>query len=156
MLILLDIDGVMVPIKSWKAPAFLNDGFPAFSSMAVQSLQKIISATNADILLTTSHKSRYSIDEWKDIFKNRGLEVNQIYRMKENTSFLNRKDEIMNWVHATDELPNFIILDDDKSLNGLPSSIKSKLIQTDNFIGLTDELADEALKLIAKDQSIFS
>ena len=67
MLILLDIDGVMVPAKSWKRPEFLNDGFFAFSSDATSALQKIISETSADILLTTSHKSKYTIQEWKNV-----------------------------------------------------------------------------------------
>jgi hypothetical protein len=31
MLIFLDIDGVMVPAKSWERPVLLKDGFPAFS-----------------------------------------------------------------------------------------------------------------------------
>ena len=64
MIILLDIDGVMVPASSWKTPEFLNDGFPNFSPRAINSLNKIISKTNASILLTTSHKSKYPIASW--------------------------------------------------------------------------------------------
>ncbi|MGB7394157.1 MAG: HAD domain-containing protein [Pricia sp.] len=63
MLILLDIDGVMVPATSWKRPEFENDEFPKFSKRAILSLQKIISETGADILLTTSHKSSYNLKE---------------------------------------------------------------------------------------------
>jgi hypothetical protein len=43
MLLFLDIDGVMVPAKSWKNPELLNDGFPAFSSKASNALQHLIS-----------------------------------------------------------------------------------------------------------------
>ena len=43
MLIFLDIDGVMVPAKSWKSPELLDDGFPEFSSAATRVLNLIIS-----------------------------------------------------------------------------------------------------------------
>ena len=151
MLILLDIDGVMVPAKSWKRPEFLNDGFFAFSSEATNALQKIISETSADILLTTSHKSKYTIEEWKNIFNLREINVKNIYSLPENISFLNRKDEIMKWVNTSLDLPEFIIIDDDKSLNSLPSIIKNKLVQTSASIGLTTNLAIETLQLIEKE-----
>ena len=91
MLILLDIDGVMVTGNSWKRPEFLNDGFPAFSNRASSALQKMISETSADILLTTSHKSNYSIDEWKNIFNLRGIKIRNIYSLPENKTYLSRK-----------------------------------------------------------------
>ena len=156
MLILLDIDGVMVPAKSWKRPEFLNDGFFAFSSDATSALQKIISETSADILLTTSHKSKYTIQEWKNIFNLRGINVKNIYSLPENVNFLSRKDEIMKWVNVSLDLPDFIIVDDDKSLNTLPSFVKNKLVQTSASIGLTYNIAIETLQLIEKETYTFA
>ncbi|MDI3318583.1 HAD domain-containing protein [Pinibacter soli] len=43
MLIFLDIDGVMVPAKGWKAPEMLSDGFPAFSNKATNALRNLVS-----------------------------------------------------------------------------------------------------------------
>jgi len=148
MLILLDIDGVMVPGNSWKKPEFLNDGFPAFSAKATQALQKIISEASADILLTTSHKNTYTLEEWKSIFDERGLKINKINRLPINTDYSCRKEEIMNWFTSNKIEDDFIIIDDDKTLNALPEFLKSKLVQTNASLGLTDELADEALKII--------
>jgi 16S rRNA C1402 (ribose-2'-O) methylase RsmI len=148
MLILLDIDGVMVPCNSWKKPEFLNDGFPAFSTRATQALQKIISETSADILLTTSHKNIYTLEEWKSMFNERGLKLTNINRLPENTNNSSRKEEIMNWFTSNKIEEDFIIIDDDKTLNALPENLKSKLVQTNSSLGLTDELADEALKII--------
>lgn len=156
MLILLDIDGVMVTGNSWKRPEILNDGFPAFSSKACNALQKIISETSADILLTTSHKSNYSIEEWKNIFNLRGIKIKNIYSLPENKTYLSRKEEIMKWVNTSNELPDFVIIDDDKSLNGLPEFVKNKLIQTNASIGLTIELIDEALEILANKQLTFA
>ncbi len=67
---------------------------------------------------------------------------------------MSRKEEIMNWVNTSNELPDFVIIDDDKSLNGLPKFVKNKLIQTNASIGLTIELVNEALEIIAKEKLI--
>lgn len=151
MLILLDIDGVMVPANSWKRPEFLDDGFPSFSSKATNALQKIISETNADILLTTSHKTSYSLKEWKNIFKKRNISLHRISRLSENVNYLSRKQEIIDWFATKKDNKEFIIIDDDKSLNDLPLFLKNRLIQTSSSIGLTNELADEAIRRVEKE-----
>ena len=140
MLIFLDIDGVMVPAKGWKSPEFLQDGFPVFSSRATSALQSLISE-EVTVMLTTSHKSTFSIDEWKNIFKNRGLNIEKIKSLPTNLNNLSRKDEIVNWFNANINNANedFIIIDDDKSLNELPAFLKGNLIQTSPYIGLTEE-----------------
>lgn len=138
MLFFLDIDGVMVPAKGWKSPEFLNDGFPAFSKKAIQTLQKLISEKDT-VMLTTSHKSKFSIEEWKNIFKNRGINVEKMKTLPANISNLSRKDEIVNWFSGNSVDDNFVIIDDDKSLNDLPDFLKDNLIQTSSHVGLTEE-----------------
>lgn len=137
MLIFLDIDGVMVPAKNWENPELMNDGFPAFSNKSVAVLQKLIT-DDVTIMLTTSHKANYSIEEWKNIFKNRNIVANKIKSLPENVKKLSRKDEIINWfsLHNTNE--PFLIIDDDKSLNDLPQFLKKKLVQTSTHIGLNE------------------
>jgi 3-isopropylmalate dehydratase small subunit len=147
MLFFLDIDGVMVPAKGWKSPEFLNDGFPAFSSRATSTLQSLISEETT-IMLTTSHKTKFSIEEWKSIFKNRGINIEKIKALPENFNNLSRKDEIVNWFNVNDVNEDFVILDDDKSLNELPDFLKESLVQTSPYIGLTEEHS-EAIKSIS-------
>jgi len=149
MLILLDIDGVMVPANSWKKPEFLDDGFPVFNSKSVKALQKIISETNASLLLTTSHKSKYNISQWREIFKSRGINAKHIHRLSSNNLESSRKDEILNWYMAK-HTPNekFVIIDDDKLLNDLPGNIKDNLVLTSSSIGLTEELAENAISIL--------
>jgi 16S rRNA C1402 (ribose-2'-O) methylase RsmI len=157
MLILLDIDGVMVPANSWKKPEFHDDGFPMFSVKSVHALQKIISETNATVLLTTSHKAKYSLSKWRDIFKSRGISVNGITRLTKNDINSNRKDEILNWYQSKHK-PNehFVIIDDDKLLNGLPNSIKENLVLTSSSVGLTDELADNAISILNHGKFVYA
>lgn len=138
MLLFLDIDGVMVPAKGWKSPEILNDGFFAFSAKATHALQSLISE-NATIMLTTSHKSKFSIEEWKSIFKNRGINIERIKSLSENFNNLSRKDEIVNWFNVNSVNEEFVIVDDDKSLNELPNFLKENLVQTSPYVGLTEE-----------------
>ena len=139
MLIFLDIDGVMAPAKSWQRPDILEDGFVDFSSKAVSVLQDVL-AQNADttIVLTTSHKSRFSLSQWKIIFERRGLNVNKLESLNDNTDFQSRKVEILNWFASIDVLEDFIIIDDDKSLNDLPTFYKDRLILTSSLVGLNE------------------
>lgn len=133
--ILLDIDGVMVPQKSWVAPPLLSDGFPDFSEKAVIALNEMLTADSV-VVLTTSHKYKYSLDEWKQIFQTRKVNVNQIKRLKENiNNKLTRKEEIMNWINDSKEM-DFVIIDDDKSLFEFSDELKSRWIFTNSMIGL--------------------
>ena len=140
MVFFLDIDGVMVPAKSWKSPEFLNDGFPAFSSKAILALQNLISEEDT-VILTTSHKSKFSIEKWKSIFKNREINIDKIESLPENINNFSRKDEIVNWFNINSIEEDFVIIDDDNSLNELPYFLKENLIQTSPYIGLTEEHA---------------
>ncbi len=151
MVILLDIDGVMVPANSWKKPEFLEDGFPMFNSRSVIALQKIISETDASLLLTTSHKSKYNISQWRNIFLSRGINAKHIDRLTTNSLDSSRKEEILNW-YTAEHTPNeeFVIIDDDKLLNGLPANIKNNLVLTSPSVGLTEELAENAISILKK------
>ncbi|WP_316795108.1 HAD domain-containing protein [Pedobacter agri] len=151
MLILLDIDGVMVPGTSWRQPEFLSDGFPAFSFKAVKALERIINETGARIILTTSHKTKYDSSHWNEIFRNRDIHINHIDRLPSDSSKLSRKDEILNWYYSNNHSEAFVILDDDKYLNDLPEDIKHHLVLTSSSLGLTDELAEEAIAKLTHD-----
>lgn len=154
MLILLDIDGVMIKAPSWKPAELLNDGFTRFSSKSTFALQKIISETNASIVLTTSHKNTYTLTQWKKIFKDRGIDIVSIDRLDNNDSYLSRKEEILNWLNKNKSIQNYVILDDDKSLNGLPFDIKKKLVQTDSMVGLSEEHIKSAIDILMSSELI--
>ncbi len=151
MLILLDIDGVLVPANSWKKPEFMEDGFPVFNLKSVNALKRIISTTNASVLLTTSHKTKYNISQWEDLLKSRGINPKKIHRLNTDSLQMSRKDEILEW-YSGKHLPNeeFVIIDDDKMLNDLPDYLKRNLVLTSPSVGLTDDLADDAISILQK------
>jgi len=152
MLILLDIDGVMVPANAWKRPEIMKDGFASFSAKAVQSLLNILTATDAKIVLTTSHKSNYSLSEWIDIFNLRGVNISTIDRLPENVASISRKEEVLNWIGTSGVNDGYVIIDDDSSLNDLPAHLKERLILTSGAIGLTPQLAEKAITLLVEEQ----
>jgi hypothetical protein len=139
VLIFLDIDGVMVPVAGWKPSENLEDGFPMFSKKATEALQGLISY-KTDVVLSTSHRDRFSIPEWKQIFERRGIKIENLGRLDPNENFAKkRKDEILGWLNSHSVSDGFVIIDDDKTLNALPASIKQRLILTSSMIGLTAE-----------------
>lgn len=143
MLVFLDIDGVMVPAKGHRAPDLLMDGFAAFSTNASHVLDSLIAEFNATIMLTTSHKSNYSLHEWEAIFKSRGVRAKKIKSLPVNVNLLSRKEEIANWLNLNKINEDFVIIDDDKSLNDLPDYLKDRLILTSSYVGLTENHLDE-------------
>lgn len=146
--IFLDIDGVMVPAKSWEVPEILSDGFPAFSSKSVSVINNFIDE-NSTVILTTSHRANYSIYEWKAMFKLRGLEILNIERLDENMNILSRREELIQWFSTNEYLENFVIIDDDKSLNSLPENLRKHLVQTSSTVGLTEVHIEEILLVLS-------
>jgi len=155
MLLFLDIDGVMVPAKSWKRPDMLGDGFPDFSKTAIHVLKQLI-FEDTTVILTTSHKSNYSIEEWKQIFRNRAINISNLICLPANPNNLTRKEEIEHWFYLNNVQENFIIIDDDKSLNELPGFLKEHLVQTSPLIGLTETHLDLARQILQKQKPVFA
>lgn len=138
MLIFLDIDGVMVPATSWKAPENLEDGIPMFTQKSTEALRGLIS-DETTVILTTSHRIRFTHAEWKRIFERRGLSISKLLSLEANHDFKKRKDEILEWLTIHHVIEDFVIIDDDTSLNALPKDLKEHVILTSPLVGLTPE-----------------
>ncbi len=147
MIIFLDIDGVMVHANPHRIVEVEDDGFYRFKTKAVSILNSIKSV---DIILSTSHRHRFEISEWENIFKKRGVHFNSISIIETKHTFVtSRKEEIEDWVQCKSYKYNeFIIIDDDKSLNGLPKKLKERLVLTNSYVGLEDDF--EIKKFIKK------
>lgn len=148
MFILLDIDGVLLPAKPWVSLPLLDDKFYDFNSKSVEVLNQIIDKTSAKIILTTSHKHSFSLYQWVKIFNNRGLNISSIDRLFSNDTILSRREEIENWYSIQKTEINFVIIDDDKSLNELPLLLKDRLILTNSLVGLTENHLEEAIRIL--------
>jgi hypothetical protein len=91
------------------------------------------------------------LNEWINIFNRRNINVKNIDKLPRNIHLLNRKDEILNWYNSNPGIQvrkDFIILDDDKSLNALPIFLKERLVLTNSMVGLTVSIANEVIKMM--------
>ena len=133
MKIFLDIDGVMVHANPQKTVPLAADSFYVFSAAAVETLTAFLSRHSShEVILSTSHRHRFTPEQWKKIFHDRGIMVNTISVI--STLYdpkTTRKKEIINYINTHQLRENdFIIIDDDKSLNGLPENLKKRLVLT--------------------------
>lgn len=152
--ILLDIDGVLVITPPWRPPDVMEDGFSAFSSLAIAEINRLIKATRGKVVLVTSHRHRFSLEKWIGIFKRRGILLTTIGRIDaqqnehENVS---RANEIADWLKRQSQLRNYVILDDDGSIGSLPVEIRSRWVKIKPLIGLDTVAVDEAIEILNAD-----
>ena len=150
MKILLDFDGVMVTTPTWRAVECLEDGFMAFNESCVGNLASVLSITQADIVLTTTHRIHYDNEVWRQLLHNRGIVTNKVTKVNQAETFAElsiRHLEVLQWVNANPN-ENYVIIDDDKSLRELSSAIKSRWIETDFYAGFTGVGMEQALDVL--------
>ncbi|HFK5554745.1 TPA: HAD domain-containing protein [Elizabethkingia anophelis] len=139
MKLFLDIDGVMVHANPHKQVEMEDDGFYKFNHKVVDVLNSV-DHHNIELVLSTSHRFRFNLRQWKHLFNKRGIRFDKISIIKEGLNHKHsRRFEIEKWI--TDHHINsndVIIIDDDKSLNALPENLKKRLILTNPYTGLTD------------------
>jgi hypothetical protein len=151
MVILLDLDGVLITTPSWRAVEIAPDGFFQFDERATQNLAAILAETNAALVLTTSHRINYSLAEWATFFNTRGLVPSASSKVNDRTTLPPtgaRAAEIAAWVATQSATTNYVVLDDDLSLHGLPPAIKTRCVITKPLLGLDAEATQKALHIL--------
>ncbi|MDI9859380.1 CPCC family cysteine-rich protein [Flectobacillus roseus] len=151
MIILLDIDGVLETTPAWRQVEMHSDGFMKLNERTLENLSILHKRTNASIVLTTTHRINYDIARWKEIFRLRGLNFEVISKLNSKTDisqFLDRGTEIKEWVEQYGEKQNYVIIDDDQSINALPENIKERWVATRPLIGFDKEALEKALNIL--------
>jgi hypothetical protein len=143
MIFFLDIDGVLVHANPHQKVELEDDGFYKLNPQSIQILKSVIYKTKDNVILSTSHRFKYSIQEWKVIFKRRGLELKNLSILDDKEYLSNhrytRREEILGWIQSNHlDYKEVVIIDDDKSLNDLPAHLKDRLVLTNSYTGLND------------------
>ncbi|WP_121811582.1 HAD domain-containing protein [Mucilaginibacter kameinonensis] len=150
MVILLDIDGVLVIEPAWRKVESEADGFTRFDKQSANNLAHILAETNAAVVLTTTHRINFTNQQWFEIFKLRGIAINSISKLNNKLSLAElgeRGKEIEVWAKDNcDE--NFVILDDDPSINQLPEWITQRWVTIKPFKGIDDEAKQKTLSIL--------
>lgn len=151
MTILLDIDGVLETTPTWRQAEIHSDGFMKLNEKALENLSILYKRTNASIVLTTTHRINYDETKWKEIFRLRGLNFATISKLNNKTEIsqlLDRGTEIKEWVEQKGEEQNYVIIDDDQSINALPEYIKERWVATRPSIGFDKEALEKAILIL--------
>jgi hypothetical protein len=146
-LLILDLDGVLITNPSWKADRIHSDGYSEFNESCVENLNRLLTLAEFDIWLSSTRRTVKTLTEFNLIFKNRGIKKEIIGFLPEYADCRNRKEEVLKFI-AEFKASDFLIIDDDKSLNGLESGIKESLILTELTKGFNSEKLKEATEKI--------
>ncbi|MDI9877763.1 CPCC family cysteine-rich protein [Flectobacillus rivi] len=151
MTILLDIDGVLETTPIWRPVEIHSDGFMKLNEKALENLSILHKRTNASIVLTTTHRINYDETRWKEIFRLRGLNFETISKLNNKTEIsqlLDKGSEIKEWVENKGQEHNYVIIDDDQSINALPEYIKERWVATKPSVGFDKEALEKALLIL--------
>jgi len=113
-ILFLDLDGVLClsngnggPTNKWDASDF--------DPLAVEALNEILSATDAEIVITSDWRYNYTLSEMRDIFEHFGVSKVPIgYIPSSNGGIYNRASDINAWLatHAFKNDIDWVVIDD--------------------------------------------
>jgi len=147
--IILDLDGVLILTPNWKSDEMHSDGYSEFNINCVRNLNSLLDNLDAELWLSSTRRFSKTLKQFQEIFKNRNIKASLIGFLPGGTVGTERKIEIDTFLDH-EPIRNFLIIDDDKSLNGLESDRKQFWVQTELLIGLNTEKLNEALEIIKK------
>lgn len=126
LILILDLDGVLITTPPWKADEMDADGYSSFNMNCVNNLNTLLSQADFEIWLSSTRRTVKTLQEFNQIFANRKIK-------KEIGGFLphypdckSRKDEIEKFIEESN-ISNFLIIDDDKSLNEIHECYRENL-----------------------------
>lgn len=151
--LILDLDGVLITTPPWKSDQIHADGYSEFDISCVENLNKLLLQTKFDIWLSSTRRTVKTITEFNLIFKNRKIRNKIIGFLPQYSTSRSRKEEIEQFITDKNVL-NYLIIDDDKSLNGLDKKMKKYLVLTELTKGFNSEKLQEAKKILIESENI--
>lgn len=148
-ILILDLDGVLITTPIWKADEIDSDGYSKFNMNCVDNLNKLLSQSDFEIWFSSTRRTVKTLAEFNGIFKSRNIEKEIKGFLPEYQECKTRKDEITRFIEEF-KVSNFLIIDDDKSLNGLNENHKKNLILTELQKGFDTEKFELAIEKIKK------
>lgn len=145
--VLLDLDGVLIITPPWRQGEFGDDNFSLFENSIVENLNEFFACIEAEVWLISDRRKGYTLEQLNTFFKNRGVtkELTGLVSVYENG--ITRLEE-MNRFLKENEIKNFLIIDDDASLQNMAEEQKSFLVKTNSLIGFNKEKLNEAINII--------
>jgi hypothetical protein len=143
--LILDIDGVLITTPPWKPDSVHADGYSDFNEKCVANLNQLLSTAQFEIWLSSTRRTVKTLDEFNQIFSNRLIKQEIVGFLPASDISTRRKDEVEAFIRSR-QLTDFLVLDDDSSLNDF--SHPEKAVVTRLTIGFDEEKLEEAVKKI--------
>ena len=147
-ILILDLDGVLITTPTWKADEMDSDGYSKFNNDCVENLNELLTIEDYDIWLSSTRRIVKTLDEFNLIFAHRKIKKPISGFLPEYEECKNRREEVERFINDS-EIKEFLIIDDDKSLNGILKGYKEQLVLTElikGFDGERLEFAKEKIK----------
>ena len=152
MILFLDIDGVlnydtMEPIIAEGT----NHGFHGVHMIdpkKVELLNALTSQTNCDVVISSTWRQKFTIEEMSNMLRVRGF-VGKVIDMTPRPFKVNERewsqksDEIAAWLQAHPSIDKFVILDDDEFL-----ALQNFHVRTNSQYGLTKGDVEKAVAIL--------
>lgn len=148
--IFLDIDGVL---NFNSSAARTPSGYLGIAEPCVKKLKKIVDATGAKIVLTSTWKEWWSInDDLKTIdgiYMEKKLVRHGLHIMtKTEDMTFNRGEGIRKWLESKPHVSHWVVLDDIVFKDFEQFGILSNLVLTNPEQGLTDDDVEKAIEIL--------
>ncbi len=154
-IIFLDFDGVLNSLKGYRRAKAedrpTGDEYgTVFDGDCVAALRRIVEATEAKIVVTSSWRFFLDMDDMRKMWADRRL-PGSVYSVTPTDLLIDPEErckrgiEIGEWLRSHKGVTDFVIIDDDKDF--LPDQL-AHLICTDADTGLTSSDADRAVQIL--------
>jgi len=148
-ILFLDFDGVLNSttwVQNNVANGIKFDIQKDLDKAAISNLNKIIEATSTKVVISSTWRLFFEVNELFDILKNHGFIGEVISRTPlARFSYRPRGFEIQEWMDENSVLPEkIVIIDDDTDMQHL----KRRLVKINPTFGLTEKDVKKAIKLL--------
>ncbi|MBR1963265.1 MAG: hypothetical protein IKA19_01010 [Muribaculaceae bacterium] len=156
-LIFLDIDGVLntgqhlTKLKMDHQPYADHYG-PLFDPNATDNLRKIVDATGAKIVITSSWRYIHGLAGLRKMWAERNM-PGSIHGITPTDTFGSRGDEVKEYLtlFRGKTPPDYLILDDECEYIG---DLRKRLIMPNPLTGITPTIATKAIKMLSNNETI--
>ena|SRR3990167_1924802 len=145
--IFLDFDGVL---NGDDHPVFV-EGWPYahLDIPLVERLNRIIAATNAKVVVSSSWRVRFNLDELREILISRGfvgevIDVTPRVPQRRFSEMISRGEEVQAWLHQHPDVESYVIIDDINEFKGM----KKHFVETNHRTGITDKDVERAINIL--------
>ena len=122
---------------------------PLFAPGAVENLRRILEATDAAIVVSSSWRYAHSLDSLRMMWEVRGLPGEIFDTLACGATYISRGEEIECWLNKHGR-PDFVIIDD---LDDFFPAQQPRYVETNPIVGITEADAQKAIEMLQESVS---